>query len=973
MVDFRRSILAILDQNANIAGTGFLVNNRKILTCAHVIDDYIVDAKKEIFVKFVTNYTTKAILLEQYLRYQGEDIAILEIQNVPDEITPLSLVGAEEYRNTRNGEFSSLGYVKNSNADGISLSGKIDWLTYDNKLQLESINVGEGASGAPVWDLKNNAVIGMLERQPDKSKPLVWAIPAEKIWAACPELLPQSQSFQPISEIALQQYLNFESINNNEVSGISHGEFCQLHLTEKRLSPIELVSDYPYAIITADIGEGKSLLMQKLVREFNSIITSKFWVCPINFKSLHKDILSKTSSYDGLSLIFGKYSDLFLQNWEQGKLWLFIDEIDPLDENFSSFVLWINQLRLLNSEKRFGNRIWLNLRNQDYFFNKGIFTNWQELPLMLPTDPSIWKYVQTWRGTLEEKWGSFQNYWKSQLSPIDKQNLFLINLALKYFKDQYCPGAKINILSIQTEFFLKKILPVSSHQRTIMIQETNRLMINTLGHLWSAFTLNQWTEWDGNVKDLYFEQSHSVIFPDLNRLLANTLLRKREGKHYKVEYRWMMIYWLSESYKERVLEVQSETDLEDLANKLVALWKNQEFSDVAIYCLGVLADTPTWEVLFSVFEKNIKTIDANEEAERALRFLWLIHRQGNKFQQSKVVGLISYIFNQFVELDKNPINECEWALDDLALSDLPIPKELETRIPDYLIRRYAAIHNLVHEKQSSKLHEIREWLEILEQYPSRWAVNFVLKECISNKFDGFVSKRIFASFGSFLEGKELENHIADLESKLINDPRGFYDENPQRVILLLEMFGNRKRFTSIDFIRFMYEVAVQKSHNDLKMVLLGLMPLKELIEQLDWLLELLKQEKDLPVKEKILSCITQCHNPEVLETLLELPLDNRLRGQLVLALLGHYIEVEDAKGEKKTLEYLMTHKPLPILNEIVLLPQISPIIGQKIIAFYLNKKTKLTKKEASLLSRIYSDSGILEINPSTVSKDNYLQ
>lgn len=772
------------------------------------------------------------------------------------------------------------------------------------------------------------------------------------------------ESKQSVTSKAARNYKSSRALDglfdSERFKDVSPSQDCLLCLTEKRLFPQELVHEFPYSVVTGEIGSGKSWLMQHLAYENLTQTETRYWLWPISFRTIRKDILVQADPLDGLRELLGEDSEIFFNNWNEGTLWLYVDDIDSQDENFPDFEIWINKLRQMDEESAPCNRIWLNLRTQDYLNYMESSSFWKELPLAQPTAPEIWQYLESWRQPLKEKWGDFYNYWMSQLSPPEKQSLLVISLTLKSFKEHSSPNPCIEILRTLTYGYLKRLLPAKIRQNAIMVNEADHLMISTVSHLWNSLPTQQWSEWDGKVRADYFIQARSnVQFQEVGTALVQALLI-RDGSHYTLKYIWMLKYWLVQSFMEIWAEKHTDSEQDELAAKLVMLLDNQAYADVPVYCLNTLTDSASWHLVFSKIQSYLSAIKTDKQAERAVKYLWLIFRQANPILQNEVLVSLIELLNRFPELEKLSIWERDWALDTLAMQNRTIPPAIEQRLSEHLIRRHSMIKNLVHDQQSSRLYQYHEWLNILEHYPMEWAVSLAIKDCIINKFDNEIAERILTKFSYFLESPQVEQLIIKWEENITSNPQVIYITKPQRTILLLKALQHRKKLNAVSFIKNMYNLAEQKQDNKLKGTLLEMLQPADLLGQQEWLLELFAIEKDREVKGKILDCLIHSGNTPQLEKLLSKRLDKHLQVRIFNALLEHHYGTQNKEDETSVLEQLFRNKPVETLDVLTRLPGLRPAISRKIVIFYLDSKTWISRKEEVLLSQICRDPEIKE-------------
>ncbi|MBE9097845.1 serine protease, partial [Tychonema sp. LEGE 07203] len=217
---YQKAIARILDSDGRISGTGFLVSENYLFTCAHVIiqalglnQESFLETPQALISLDFPNYPTQlerkgierkatVIIWKPCLEFfqskllnaqVGEDIALLEL-NEPlscDELESISLTPVE---NPWDHEFRVYGFPNNYNL-GLSTMGKLRTLQGRRWVQLK-VDANEppiegGFSGAPLWDETVEGVIGMTvaaekcDPQGNRAREVSFAIPAsilQKIW-----------------------------------------------------------------------------------------------------------------------------------------------------------------------------------------------------------------------------------------------------------------------------------------------------------------------------------------------------------------------------------------------------------------------------------------------------------------------------------------------------------------------------------------------------------------------------------------------------------------------------------------------------------------------------------------------------------------------------------------------------------------------------------------------------------------------
>jgi hypothetical protein len=174
---FKSSIARIFAFNDQVIGAGFLVSDRHVLTCAHVVAAALglpsdTPAMPTEEVKFDmpllagSQRVTARIIFWQPVNpgQVGEDIAVLEVEigSLPSGAQAVRLMVADEPWEHK---FRIFGFPAERD-DGIWASGVLrehqgaGWVQMED-LKAQGYAIERGFSGAPVWDETLEAVVGM--------------------------------------------------------------------------------------------------------------------------------------------------------------------------------------------------------------------------------------------------------------------------------------------------------------------------------------------------------------------------------------------------------------------------------------------------------------------------------------------------------------------------------------------------------------------------------------------------------------------------------------------------------------------------------------------------------------------------------------------------------------------------------------------------------------------------------------------
>ncbi|TDC25888.1 hypothetical protein E1265_05790 [Streptomyces sp. 8K308] len=180
-------VLRVLRADGEAAGAGFLVTGRLALTCAHVIQGGAVGVRVWVDSGRVEGAgPVPATVLDWR---PGPDVAVLRLDAPLPGARPVPLV--ETRKDMWGHPIRTLGFPAR-HRHGIWHAGVLRERQGDGWLQFEravdgGYAVGRGFSGAPVWDDRLSAVIGMVVAA-DAGNPVAFLIPTDQLVEAVPLL-----------------------------------------------------------------------------------------------------------------------------------------------------------------------------------------------------------------------------------------------------------------------------------------------------------------------------------------------------------------------------------------------------------------------------------------------------------------------------------------------------------------------------------------------------------------------------------------------------------------------------------------------------------------------------------------------------------------------------------------------------------------------------------------------------------------
>jgi WD40 repeat protein len=185
------SIMRVMQGNS-VVGAAFLVSDRVVATCAHVVQSAGVKVGGKISLRLAGGKKIEATVEPEFWRDpNAEDISILSLDEPLGNIQPLRLGSSS---GTKGNKFSTFGFPE----EGQELSGGGEiigpaTINEIKALQLRSPEVTPGFSGAPIFDEITKRVVGMVVAitPPDQYQRLgttAFAIPSETIRDVCSKL-----------------------------------------------------------------------------------------------------------------------------------------------------------------------------------------------------------------------------------------------------------------------------------------------------------------------------------------------------------------------------------------------------------------------------------------------------------------------------------------------------------------------------------------------------------------------------------------------------------------------------------------------------------------------------------------------------------------------------------------------------------------------------------------------------------------
>jgi hypothetical protein len=209
-VDLMAGLVRIFRPDGATAGTGFLVDETGlIVTCSHVVQDHEEQGREprpeEVKVVFggggaQRNQRIARVIPEWWSGFEAYDVAFLQCEGaLPERTKPLPLGFSS---GTEGRKFKTFGFPQVNSVWGVAGKGEVGDLTRIDLggadfsrpvLQINSNEVTNGFSGAPILDVRSARVIGMAsaiapEDEAGKLGDTAFITPAETLKDICPRL-----------------------------------------------------------------------------------------------------------------------------------------------------------------------------------------------------------------------------------------------------------------------------------------------------------------------------------------------------------------------------------------------------------------------------------------------------------------------------------------------------------------------------------------------------------------------------------------------------------------------------------------------------------------------------------------------------------------------------------------------------------------------------------------------------------------
>jgi tetratricopeptide (TPR) repeat protein len=202
------STIRIRTSDDKVIGAGFLVGERYVLTCAHVVPADIQEAPADEVLLDFPLIEPERTLTAHVIHWDAErDVAGLELTKAPPaDAQPVRLVTTDDLWGH---SFRAFG-IPAGYDDGVWTSGVLRGRIGSGWVQIEDVKepgywVQPGFSGTPIWDEQLDGVVGMVvAADTDRATKAAFMIPAQALVEVWPELAEHSLEAGSLEHLQMQ-------------------------------------------------------------------------------------------------------------------------------------------------------------------------------------------------------------------------------------------------------------------------------------------------------------------------------------------------------------------------------------------------------------------------------------------------------------------------------------------------------------------------------------------------------------------------------------------------------------------------------------------------------------------------------------------------------------------------------------------------------------------------------------------------
>ncbi len=749
--------------------------------------------------------------------------------------------------------------------------------------------------------------------------------------------------------------------------------YCKKYLTESRIPPLLAAMNSPFAFILGDVGVGKTALLahlsQQQLGEANHFGN---WILPLDTNQMLSLDYEKNTPFHTLQQIVDRDFDLYDGLWQEGKLWLYFDNVTPsLQSNFG-FLNWVRTLKLQNDEKGLTNRIWLNAKGEIESAVDDYLSGWQKLTICPPNESEIWQYMQDCRGIFPEQWSRLYNHWLSPSSSYPLSNLLGLNIFLKISLEHQSSQIVWYDLKKASQMFLGYVFPDKSK---VDYEEINWAMVEYYKLIWKEESENFWMRWNRQFDKRLLTGIIEKSGNDKLGSILSELFSQGHRNEFDDKYVFLAENWIIEALQD-IWRSPEGINKDSMITSVVGLLKNQNRWNLASLLLYNITNEEFRELLLTKIESEfLDLIDKEERANILHRFLWkvLYHFRGH--QQAKTVDLLNQLNDWYPQFKLDSIDEKTMAVDQFAWDNKKIPKEIVSLLPESLVRRYEKLRILFStetglEVQTDLLKNTEhwhEWLEYIKCYPKDCAVRQLLKICFDYRtsIDPDGIDKLLETFKVYLDNKApgLSDNIRSWVEQILRDPQVKYNSGARRTVVLLKHMGNVDQLCNKEFARKLYRLGVEKEDiglRDVAFIYYFPEPMTE--DDKGWLLTAYKNERASNVKTAIIEVVARFQDVKLLELIMS---DEQSAKQIALCSCYLYMHYQRNHRWNEIDDLILKVQELSIIRQLSSVQNLPVKFAEGIVRLYVTQAKRdlryLSLEDAIALIDLYNDSDLTKL------------
>jgi len=774
----------ILDKSEATVGTGCYVGKYLIATCAHVIRSAVLGVDENIKFKFhhETDIFEGKLVSEFWRDPNKEDIAFIKVTSEHlKEVTPLK-IGDGSYSSGH--KIITVGYPFISDEyDVLWSEGYITGtLLHPQKglmLQAKIPTIMRGMSGAPIYDVDSDFVIGFISEYLSNSD-VVWITPSETLKEVNPAIvfkLPSDVSNYLDAFTKFAQNLPYVSIKSEKVIDqiyvrqiAKEANIVTKQLNKKNSNEAQPITDLflnsKMVALIGIPGMGKSSLLRYILLHQSVFLTGNYLPLLASISGLVEkkgtlQYMLKAQLMDELGArLLLPIPDNFLGEWHDrtGMNWLIA--LDGLDEitNNTNRKLFIREL--MRAPWPEGTVIVITSRPNEEIYLLDDFIHYELLPF---SEEQIQAFAS--------KWFSSKKRAKAFLSTIENQKLIetnstplMLTIAATIFENQQISQFNRSALY---DSYIKQILEEDLNPHRQIYQQLINSVGITLGEKIFrhrrlliekiAYSAQSKKPNDKGLADQLNTNPFNIGNLDIQEILELVLefgfrisLMVKRGNRIEFIHPTFREF-LAASYIIRT----SENNPDQIWKRLFSKWQNKYWTQTVIFGFLLLYhqgfDIETF--ISKIYDSSDEDFPNTSDVTKSNLFLGLLLSENIKIEYSTTSKVITALVNILIDGKNN----------------LDIGQAL--RILSQLNGEYPTIY-----LQLFELFKNRDFFSIEYNFT-------ILDIMISYQWDSTYIKNIAIELE---KGKLSKTHQAELIVRMIRI--GFYDEAKDLLYILVQQF-----------------------------------------------------------------------------------------------------------------------------------------------------------------------------------------